>query len=168
MQDENCTRVEAVSNGDGWHQPEANDLPNSVHWRRGASPEEARVLGWDQGRDILDYQRTAQRDRIQTTLVDRSAGSQKNRAADVEGVYRLEPKKEPATLHIRVVQRLQSSEALTIDLGVEHSECAQHLVNVWETNIDQGRCWNGSKQRSGIRRLEVRGKHSSPFIIKFQ
>jgi hypothetical protein len=80
----------------------------------------------------------------------------------VEGVYCLEPKKEPTALHIRVVQCLQSSEALTIDLGVEHSERAQHLVNVWETNIDQARCWKGSKQRSGIRRREVRGKHFIP------
>jgi hypothetical protein len=80
----------------------------------------------------------------------------------VEGVYRLEPKKEPAALHIRVVQRLQSAEALTIDLGVEYSERTHYLVNVWETNIDQARCWKGSKQRSGIRRCEVRGKHFIP------
>jgi hypothetical protein len=80
----------------------------------------------------------------------------------VEGVYRLEPKKEPAALHIRVVQHLQSSEALTIDLGVQHSERAQHLGNLWETNIDQARCWKESKQQSSIRRRQVRGKHFIP------
>jgi hypothetical protein len=80
----------------------------------------------------------------------------------VEGVYRLEPKKEPAALHIRVVQCLQSSEALTINLGVEHSERVKHLGNLWETNIDQAKCWKGSKQRSGIRRCEVHGKHFIP------
>jgi hypothetical protein len=64
----------------------------------------------------------------------------------VEGVYRLESKKEPATLHIRVVQRLQSSETLTIDLGIQHSEHVQHLGNLWETNLDQARFWEGSEQ----------------------
>jgi hypothetical protein len=99
---------------------------------------------------------------IQTASADHSAGSQKNRAADEEGVYRLEPKKEPTALHIRVVQCLQSSEALTIDLGVQHSERAQHLDNLWETNLDQARCWKGSKQRRGIRRRQIRSKYFIP------
>jgi hypothetical protein len=80
----------------------------------------------------------------------------------VEGVYHLKPKKEPAPLHFRVVQRLQSSEALTFDLGVQHSERAQHLDNLWKTNLDQARCWKGLEQRRGIRRRQVYGKHFIP------
>jgi hypothetical protein len=61
-------------------------------------------------------------------------------------------------LHIRVVQRLQSSETLTIDLGIQHSEHVQHLGNLWETNLDQARFWEGLEQRRDIQRCQVRGK----------
>ena len=44
--------------------------------------------------------------------------------------------KEPACLHIRVVQRLQSFEALSVDLEVQHFERVQHLVELWETNLN--------------------------------
>ena len=66
----------------------------------------------------LYHQQIVQRNRIQIALADRTVESQENRAVDMEGVYFLEPKKEPALLHIRVVQCLQSSETLTIDLRV--------------------------------------------------
>ena len=63
-------------------------------------------------------------------------GKLENRAADVEGIYWLEPKKEPIALHIKVVQCLQSSEALSIDLDVQHSERVQYLGDLYETNLN--------------------------------
>jgi hypothetical protein len=45
----------------------------------------------------------------------------KSRALDVEGVYHTEPKEEPAPLHIRVVQRLQPSKALAVNMGIKYS-----------------------------------------------
>jgi hypothetical protein len=79
----------------------------------------------------------------------------------VEGVHRMESKKEPAAMHIRVVQRLQPSETLAVHLGIQHSERQDHLDIVWEANIAQARCWTGPQQRSRIRPRKVCGKFHS-------
>jgi hypothetical protein len=76
--------------------------------------------------------------------------STKNRALDVEGVHRMESKKEPAALHIRVVQCLQPSETLLVPLGIKHSQHQDHLDIVWEANFAQARCWKGSQQQSRV------------------
>jgi hypothetical protein len=55
----------------------------------------------------------------------------------------MEPKEEPAPLHIRVVQRMQPSETLTDNLGIEYSQRQDDLDIVQEANIAEARGWKG-------------------------
>ena len=56
MQNKNCTKAKAVSNGNGWYQPEANNLFYYLYGGRDTALEEAWVLGWNKRRDVPDHQ----------------------------------------------------------------------------------------------------------------